>query len=577
MLNKTYISKILCIAVAVGAWNFQEVEAQRPTRNSKDRRPASQQGDTVVQPETVIGRPDIGAVHPSAAVPKLRENRHFNRAGTEEFRTYNGMFNNVDRPEEGSIFIELIRIAPSAYGPFNGLARHDMPSARVISNEVLNQNASQTNDRQLTDFVWQWGQFIDHDLDLTEAQLPQEPAPIAVAAGDPVFDPGSLGNVTLPFSRSLYRIDPDHTLLVRQQLNQITAWIDASMVFGSDQDRAHSLRTFTDGLMKTSKGGLFLPLNDDGTKFLAGDIRVTEQTCLAAIHTLFVREHNRLAAEIRADHPDFTDEEIYQKCRKEIYAIIEAITYNEWLPALLGPDNPLNPYAGYNPSISPNIANSFSTAAFRLGHTLLNNQLLRLNNDGTSIEDGPLLLRDAFFNPATLLDYGLEPYLKGLATQRAQELDAQVVGAVRNFLFGNVNGFGMDLGSLNIQRGRDHGLPDFNTLRISFGLAPLNSFAELTADPLLRAKLASVYPSIDDLDPWVGCVAEDHAPNSSCGPTIIAIIKNQFERTRDADRFWYENVYSGEELESINNTTLADVIRRNTTLTNLQDNVFVNN
>ena len=73
----------------------------------------------------------------------------------------------------------------------------------------------------------------------------------------------------------------------------------------------------------------------------------------------------------------------------------------------------------------------------------------------------------------------------------------------------------------------------------------------------------------------MGGLAEDHAPDSSMGPTFQAIIANQFERTRDGDRMWYQNIFSGSDLRAIQQTTLADIIARNTTTTNLQSNVFV--
>ena len=480
----------------------------------------------------------------------------------------------------------MIRVSPSAYGPFNSLARQDQRSVREISNVVGAQIANMPNDRQLTDMVWQWGQFMDHDLDLTEFQLPREAAPIPIPMGDPIFDSLSQGGRTISFDRSLHRVLPYRTSMVRQQLNEITAWVDASNVYGSELERAESIRAHVDGMMATSGGGLFMPTENAGNGnliFRAGDIRSTEQVGLATMHTLFVREHNRLAAEIKADDPSLSDEAIYQMARKEVYAILEVITYNEWLPALLGPDNPLSEYNGYDPTVSPNIANEFSTAAFRFGHTMLNNQLLRLNDDGSVIPEGNILLRDAFFDANLLLDFGVEPYLKGLIVQQAQEIDTRFISGVRNFLFANQpdadqgpsGPIGFDLASLNFQRGRDHGLPDFNTVRIAYGLPALNSFAELTSDPLLQAQLAAVYDSVDVMDPMIGFLAEDHASNSSLGPSMIAALKDQFERIRDADRFWYENVYTGEDLERIQNTTLADVILRNTTLTNVQDNVFI--
>ncbi|MEM9409906.1 MAG: peroxidase family protein [Planctomycetota bacterium] len=539
--------------------------------------------------EQVQGRPDRRTIDPKVNIRrKFSERRHYDRAGTEEYRTFNGTFNNLTRPRDGSILTELIRMAPAAYGPRNSMARHEMESPRVISNAIGTQNGNMVNARGLTDLVWQWGQFLDHDLDLTEFQTPVEIENIKVPLGDPIFDPTSAGGKTIPFMRSLHRARPFRTNLVRQQLNEITAWIDGSNVYGSETERAESIRTHEDGLLATSGGGLFMPLETAGNGaliFRAGDIRSTEQVGLATMHTLFVREHNRLAVDIKAANPGLGDEAIYQRARKEVYAILESITYNEWLPALFGPDHPLASYGGYDPSVNPNIANEFSGAAYRFGHTMLSNQLLRLNDDGTPIADGPILLRDAFFNANALLDYGIEPYLKGLMTQQAQEVDTKFISGVRNFLFSNApdatqgpsGPVGFDLAALNFQRGRDHGIPDFNTVRIAYGLPALDSFAELTSDVLLQAQLASVYPSIDHLDPLVGFLAEDHASNSSLGITLITILKDQFERVRDADRFWYELVYTGEDLERIRNTTLADVIKRNTTLTNVQDNVFFSN
>ncbi len=565
------VQKLICFAICIGLLNTiasDSLQAQRtrPTNSAEN--------------DDAPRRPDRGFVKPPTKLDFSRfvEERGFSEGG-EEFRTYNGISNNLDRPREGSIFINLIRIAPSAYGPNNSLARQDQLSPREISNAVSHQSASIFNDRSLSDFAWQWGQFIDHDLDLTEFQSPAEGAPIAVPNGDAVFDPFSTGAGFIPFNRSVYTLRLIRSNLGRQQLNEITAWIDASNVYGSEQAVADSLRTFVNGRLRTLDGGAFgdlMPLNKAGTQYQGGDIRAAEQAGLTCMHTLFMREHNRLANEIKINDPNASDEEIFQRARKENYAILEAITFNEWLPALFGPSHPLNPYAGYNPAVSPNIANEFSTAAFRIGHTMLNNQLLRLDNNGDPIPEGHILLREAFFNRSAIESVGIDCYLKGMMSQRAQEIDAFVIGAVRNFLFSNQpeSPMGFDLASLNIQRGRDHGLPDFNTVRVAYGLPALNSFADLTSDPLLQAKLASVYDTVDDLDPWIGFLAEDRADQSSLGATVIAALQDQFERIRDADRFWYENVYSGKDLDRIRNTTLADVIQRNTNLTNVQDKAF---
>jgi hypothetical protein len=169
---------------------------------------------------------------------------------------------------------------------------------------------------------------------------------------------------------------------------------------------------------------------------------------------------------------------------------------------------------------------------------------------------------------------GPDPLLKYLATDNAQEIDTQLVNGLRDFLFGPPGAGGLDLASLNIQRGRDHGLPGYNAARVAYGLPAVTTFTQVTSDLVLNGKLAALYGTPGDMDLWVGGLAEDHLPGSSVGATFQRILAEQFERTRDGDRYWYEFTFGGRQLDAIRATTLADIIRRNTTITKIQDNVF---
>src|SRR5262249_29883176 len=123
--------------------------------------------------------------------------------------------------------------------------------------------------------------------------------------------------------------------------------------------------------------------------YVAGDVRANENVGLTAVHTLFVREHNRLAAQLHREHPHWGDEQLDQEARKIVGAEVEAITYNEFLPALLGPNAP--PIRGhYDPSVNAGISTEFSTAAFRIGHTLLSPQIVRVQNNGRPDPRGPI-------------------------------------------------------------------------------------------------------------------------------------------------------------------------------------------
>jgi hypothetical protein len=493
----------------------------------------------------------------------------------QEWRTIDGSGNNIANRQFGSAGAQLLRREGVGYGDgVSSPGGSTRPSPRAISNALCEQFGTIANLAGVRDIFWLWGQFIDHDLDLTEPGQPEENFPIVVPRGDPHFDLTASGTVTIPLKRSVY--DPATGTDAgnpRQQINQITAFIDASNVYGSDPERAAALRG-NRGSLRTRRGKR-LPFNEEGlpnaggtspTLFLAGDVRANEQVALTAMHTLFVREHNRLARLIRrADH-SLTDDEIYERARARVGAQLQVITYEEFLPILLGPGGPA-PYAGYDPTVNPGIANVFSTAAFRFGHTMLSPHLLRLQSSGRPYRRGPIALREAFFNPQLLLTGGrLEHLWRGLSTQLAQRLDLLVINDVRNFLFGPPGAGGLDLPALNIQRGRDHGLADYNATRAAYGLSAVTSFADITSDVGVQQDLASLYGTVDNIDPWIGGLAEDPVPGALVGEFFFTVIKDQFERVRDGDRFWYENVFSGAELAQLRSTRLADVLRRNFSL-----------
>lgn len=487
-----------------------------------------------------------------------------------EFRTVDGTGNNAENPTWGSVGIPYLRLTSVSYEDgISSLAGSGLPSAREVSNAVVAQDASKPNAQGASDFVWQWGQFVDHDIDLTPEASPAESADIAVPAGDPWFDPSATGTVSIPLNRSLYE-DVDG---VRQQFNTITAFIDGSNVYGSDQTRADTLRAF-DGLghLATSEGNL-LPFNvtglpnaatgDPASFFLAGDFRANEQVALTSMHTLFMREHNYWADQVHAALPELDDDGIYQYARAIVIAELQSITYREFLPALLGPDA-IPPYRGYRPQVDPSISNLFATAAYRFGHTMLSPQLLRLDAAGAESPEGNLSLASAFFNPAELTTNGIDSLLRGLATQPAQEIDTQLVDEVRNFLFGPPGSGGFDLASLNIQRGREHGLPSFNQVRRDLGLRPYRRFGQIHPDPKVAARLHSIYPRVEDIDAWVGGLAEQHAAGALVGPTWRRVLIDQFQRLRDGDRFWYAGYLPPAWVRLVEDQSLVRIIRRNT-------------
>lgn len=541
------------------------------------------------------GIPNDGNERRNNARSPRREGRfpQRNNEDGQEFRTYDGTSNNLANIEWGASFTNLQRLGEASYSDgVTSMVFTDRAGAREISNTIVNQapNESIPNNFGTSDYSWQWGQFIDHDIDLTDGSA-DEPQDIPVPIGDPYFDPNSTGTAVISFNRALY--DPDtgtDSNNVRQQENEITSWIDGSMIYGSDDERASALREGRNSPYLATSPGDFLPFNTDeltnangpvpdpSSLFLAGDIRANEQVGLTAMHTLFVREHNRIARQLEQENPEVSAENIFETARRLVVAQIQIITFNEHLPALVGPEA-IPPYQGYDPSVNPTIYNEFSAAAYRLGHSMVSDQILRIGADGQSIEAGPLTLAQAFFSAPQILqnDSALESVLRGLAAQEHQAIDVKVIHTLRNLLFGAPGSGGLDLTALNIQRGRDHGLPSYNDMRATMGLLPVSSFEEITDDIDLQQSLRDAYGDVSKVDLWIGGLAETPLSDqgSQLGELFQVIIVKQFTDLRDGDRFWYENYLPENELDRVSGVTLASVIRNNTAIGNeLPDNVF---
>lgn len=433
-----------------------------------------------------------------------------------------------------------------------------LPSARYVSNALCAQAYDQQlfNRRRLSEFLVFFGQFIDHTFAATAVNK-SEPMPIPIPSHDPIFANFSTGR--LPFHRSVRGTvvisssssSPSKTnstmrgIIVERPINSLSSAIDLAVIYSSDNDRIGWLRTYRNGMLKMSPRHK-LPLNTDGivnapTKeakyFLSGDHRVNEHPVLTALHTIFVREHNRLAKELRIAFPTWTDHRLFHTARKINGAQFQKIVYDEWLPTLTG--RRLRAYRGYRGNINPTLSSVFTTAAFRLGHTMVGHDIPRRGVNNTILDT--VRVRDMFFRPHDVMGDGIEPFVRGVLNRRAQEVDLLVVPTLRNFLFSNVRGeSGFDLVALNVQRGRDHALPSYNEVRVLFGRRRAKRFSDVTKDVAVQSRLQSVYGNVDRVEAWVGLMAEDHVKGGSVGRTLFKVLRREFGRLRDGDRFFYQ-------------------------------------
>jgi hypothetical protein len=521
----------------------------------------------------------------------------FQMSSFAQNRTIDGIGNNVNNPTWGALGADQLQMGPYGFNDgISAIGGVDRPNPRDISNFIFNQDGLIMDKNRLSDFAWVWGQFIDHDITLvTENGFEQ--CGFAIPQGDIYFDPNATGTKQMHMSRSTFTSGSGTNISnPRKFPNAITAFVDASNVYGSDIERANWLRTYVQGQLKVSDGNM-LPFNtlngkQDGeidpnapemamanpyaTKwFIAGDVRANENILLASMHTIFVREHNRLCELIAVENPNFNDEELYQKAKKIVGGMIQSIVYNDWLPSL-GVNLPA--YTGYDETVNPGIMNEFSVAAYRYGHTVISSDIIRLDQHGNTIPEGNINLRDAYFNPQVLLDGGgVDPLFRGMGTHLEQDFDTKIINDLRNFLFGPPGAGGLDLAAMNIQRGRERGLADYNSIRAAFNLTPKADFNEISDDVYLNTVLKNTFKDIDNVDPWVGFLAESHMSNSLFGESVMHIVGQQFLNLRDGDRFYYYNDLSLDEddIELIESSKLGDIVCRNSNVHHMQDNVFL--
>ena len=548
------------------------------------------------------------------------------------FRTIDGTCNNLINPFLGAADTAFTRVIPAQYedgvsslrgglqarkskilsvGPF----APPNPSARLISQSVILDVAE---DESVTHMLMQWGQFLDHDLSLgpeledhcseRKCEFTEICEPIFVPDRDPVFgvDTENKANC-IHFSRSVAECDDGREPTVnkmfnaREQINVLTSFIDGSMVYGSDEELAKKVRLFKGGLLREGKnfpgskpelpiisqtenrredGEPFVGCPNRGTRgcFLAGEFRVNEQIVLTIMHTVWFREHNRIARELGRLNSHWDDERIYQEARRIVGALIQKITYIDYLPKIFGKkvyNIVVGPYRKYDLRIDPGVLNSFATAAYRYGHTLIRPFFNRLGSNWRSIGAGPLNLVDAFFNPDQFrISYGTDPIVRGLVTQNSRRVDEFISGILTSRLFRE----NLDLASLNIQRGRDHGLPPYLTFQRYcnrvFKQLPLPSFN----NTLTLVRFLELYGSLDTVDLWIGGLAEDRLPGSLIGPTFACLFGINFANIRDGDRFYYSRpgVFEPAQLESIRTDTLSRVLCDNSdNINQIQRDAFV--
>jgi hypothetical protein len=601
-----------------------------------------------------------------------------------------GSGNNQANPTWGQAGKPYLRVGTAHYA--DGISQPvSGPNARFISNRIINDvNQDVFSSRRVTQFGWQWGQFLDHTFALRDGGGPTATAfNIPFNASDPMESfTNNLGQIAVNRSAQSPGTGTS-TANPRQQTNTITSYLEAQNVYSSSATRLDWLRNGpVDGDPTNNQATLMLPNNFlpkatargnaatapvadvDGRlashpqdRRIAGDPRASENIGLTAMHTVFAREHNRIVGLLPNT---LSQEDKFQIARRVVIAEEQYITYQEWLPSM---GVALPRYTGYKNNVNATISNEFATMGYRV-HSQIHGEFelevdagqytaaqldafrargLEVNvaADGSGLIAVPAALSN--FDPDLLEQLGVGPMLLSEEEQQYNN-DETIDNQLRSVLFqipssqnpdclngptvaqcyNTVN----DLGAIDVQRGRDHGLGSYNQLRAAYGLPAKNSFTAITAenteafpsdpklapgneinDPnsldvvalfdidgnpvdinnqtnnpvvdvrrtTLASRLKAIYGSTSNVDAFVGAFSEPNVPGTEFGETNLAIWTKQFTALRDGDRFFFEN-----DLGTLNNikntygidfrTTLGQVIGRNTdarTTADIHDNVFL--
>jgi peroxidase len=479
-----------------------------------------------------------------------------------EFRSIDGSGNNLADPTMNATGTDFDRSTPAHFADGVSAPLDGFPNPRDISNVVV-AGDSPDNHLGLSGFIYAWGQFIDHDLDLMKG-------------GGPDFSVVGSDGVVVPVARAA--IAPGTgpgTSVPAEHVNGITGWLDGSQVYGSDAATADHLRAHDgSGHLLTSEGNN-LPIENG--MFLAGDVRAQENPSLTALQTLFVREHNFQVDKLHAEHPDWDGDHLYQQARAIVGGEIEKITIDDFLPQVVG-KHAIDKYHGYDPSVDATIKEEFAGAAYRWGHSTVSEETSHLSN--SRVETDIKALKDVFFEDAKEFVgadlHGADQTLRHLSDDLAPEMDAHIVEDLRNFLADPPNA--IDLAATNIQRQHDIGTGTLNETRAALSLTPYTDFSQITNDQQTVSALKTAFGTVDKIDLWTGGIAEKSANGALLGETFGKIVADQFQDLQDGDRLWYKNQLDKQTVKDIDKTTLSDIILRNTDTTkdfHLQKDAFV--
>ncbi|VVC28478.1 Haem peroxidase,Haem peroxidase, animal type [Cinara cedri] len=531
---------------------------------------------------------------------------------TNKYRTIDGSCNNLRIPWLGATNTPHLRILDAYYdGDYQFRKQADgspLPNAREIQIKLFLDKQSRFLENDNNVLFMQWGQFIAHDVTLLAPftstdegccdQQNQNPVPIECQAvipvpeNDPVYS--KQGQTCINFNRAATSAAQGCPLKPTTYILSTTHFIDGSLIYGMDDKTAANLRSFEAGRLRSefnSDHMEFCPQLNRGDSlkcstsknssvcYFTGDPRGNQNLVTVLFQNAFLRFHNVVASHLSRLNQHWCDETLYQEARRFVIAVIQYITYTQYLPILLGTEfNVINNQPIYNDRVDPSTSLEFASGAFRTLHQEIPSTL-------NLKDDRQVLLTDWMNKPELLpISDNFDGFLYGFVNQNTRAEQPSFNPHISSYLFQQLTPTlkGQDLLTADIQRGRDTGVPPYNKMRLVCGIPEAESFddlGDLIADEDVE-KLKELYSCVDDIDFIVGALLEKQIEGAKVGPTAKCIISNSFYRYKAGDRFFYDVLgqpgsFTPDQIQTLKSITFGNVICATSGLQSLPEDIFI--
>jgi hypothetical protein len=488
------------------------------------------------------------------------------------------------------------------------------PNPRTVSRKLFTRHKFQ-GVPFLNMFAAAWIQFQVHDWFNHVQGTTASAFHVPLDGDDPLRFRYGISELVIPKSVPDTMSPLEQALLPPTYTNQTTHWWDGSQIYGSDPVTAASLRDKDrhGNLLATltiGRDGL-IPALPDG--FEQAGLRVNWWLGVALMHNLFAAEHNSIVAMLRASHPEFDEQALYDHARMINAAQIAKIHTIEWTPAII--PNPtlgvamnanwagLKQFAAPGTDLSPLLAYVGTLPADQ--QSAIISAVMGVAGGTRDLHGVPFSLTEEFvsvYRMHPLLPNAINVYsardgerIASLPTQDVRNAAARaaeqtfgttnllysfgldhpgglVLGNYPRFMQQLALPYGVvDMGAIDVLRDRERGIPRYNDFREQLRLPRVASIEDLTSDPAMQAKLHDVYGSdtaaIDRVDTLVGTFAETTRPTCyGFGETLFQVFTLMATRRLQADRFYTDDfraeIYTKEGMDWIAASTFKNVLIR---------------